>query len=151
MNRVRVLEENEAVEIPGERTRIQARVFVADCHDASEVVEKVRFSQPPGERTAARKAGDVQEEQRHPGGAEDRIAGTLRGCLHGPHPDTLVVAVLEADCPHFTLPESEPYDVQVLAETLPQPGAHFPHRSEERRVGKECRSRWSPAERSNWP
>src|ERR1035438_8194056 len=57
---------------------------------------------------------------------EDRIAGTLRGCLHGPHPDTFVVAVLEADCPHFTLPESEPYDVQVLAETLPQPGAHFP-------------------------
>ena len=23
-------------------------------------------------------------------------------------------------------------------------GGHFPNRSEERRVGKECRSRWSP-------
>src|SRR2546427_10709906 len=27
---------------------------------------------------------------------------------------------------------------------LPRPFTHFPPRSEERRVGKECRSRWSP-------
>src|SRR3712207_7143843 len=33
--------------------------------------------------------------------------------------------------------------VGPMAAPLPQPGA-LPERSEERRVGKECRSRWSP-------
>ena len=31
-----------------------------------------------------------------------------------------------------------------IAESFEKDGAKFIHRSEERRVGKECRSRWSP-------
>ena len=31
-----------------------------------------------------------------------------------------------------------------MLENIPQGEAKMPHRSEERRVGKECRSRWSP-------
>src|SRR2546422_8069261 len=35
-------------------------------------------------------------------------------------------------------------EVVVLLQQLPQPGGPVARRSEERRVGKECRSRWSP-------
>src|SRR2546430_14830376 len=33
---------------------------------------------------------------------------------------------------------------QIAGKTLAERVEHFPRRSEERRVGKECRSRWSP-------
>ena len=38
--------------------------------------------------------------------------------------------------------KSTPYAAQMAAETATK--AALVHRSEERRVGKECRSRWSP-------
>src|ERR1035438_330710 len=52
--------------------------------------------------------------------------------------------------PAFVLPIERPDALQVLTDLLPQ-AIVFGHgvrlelnRSEERRVGKECRSRWSP-------
>src|SRR5256885_12840141 len=34
--------------------------------------------------------------------------------------------------------------IQAVTTNRTRPGSEFRHRSEERRVGKECRSRWSP-------
>src|SRR5258706_14656746 len=42
-----------------------------------------------------------------------------------------------------TLTPHRPYDLQINVEEGAKP-VHGPIRSEERRVGKECRSRWSP-------
>ena len=39
--------------------------------------------------------------------------------------------------------EGEFIDLRIATDTLPK-GKLWYHRSEERRVGKECRSRWSP-------
>src|SRR5258707_4175961 len=50
-----------------------------------------------------------------------------------------------ADCP-FSCPPDQPESMCQSCRTRSELGEQLPviHRSEERRVGKECRSRWSP-------
>src|SRR5882724_8409900 len=48
----------------------------------------------------------------------------------------------EVDVIHFGSPEMEALHRERILQPVASP--HFRERSEERRVGKECRSRWSP-------
>jgi indolepyruvate ferredoxin oxidoreductase alpha subunit len=82
----------------------------------------------------------------------------LRIAVMNPLPDAAILRVLQRSTRVLVVEEMEPYveeRVRALASTLPRPprilGKHdglLPQvgdlRSEERRVGKECRSRWSP-------
>src|SRR5215471_15293414 len=43
------------------------------------------------------------------------------------------------ECADTTAPAKQRFEIHFCNSRL-----HVPHRSEERRVGKECRSRWSP-------
>ena len=68
----------------------------------------------------------------------EQRAGLHRGlaaCRQAGFPDHLAVA--DIDEPQFKVDNQK-------VELDPQAKATAPERSEERRVGKECRSRWSP-------
>ena len=66
--------------------------------------------------------------------------------LHTPEfPESSSVSKLEADPPASTISLASSADSSVLEkEVVPQAVNTPSPRSEERRVGKECRSRWSP-------
>ena len=54
--------------------------------------------------------------------------------------DTNVIGTLEISSINLKLSIADGIEDDVIAKYI----GHFPSRSEERRVGKECRSRWSP-------
>ena len=55
----------------------------------------------------------------------------------------LIVPIIAA-CGALTLPSRSTADRDQLTEQIDQAERRWQARSEERRVGKECRSRWSP-------
>src|SRR2546430_12943886 len=84
--------------------------------------------------------GIVKLRKENDGGGPHSITGPIY--VSGAEPgDTLEVRILrivpKRDAFNFNLPGRDFPTVGLLA-------PEFPERSEERRVGKECRSRWSP-------
>src|SRR3712207_6099706 len=76
----------------------------------------------------------MQEETGLPFASE--VPGAMHACGHDSH-TAMLVGAARALCARR---ESLPGTVVFMF----QPGEEGYHRSEERRVGKECRSRWSP-------
>ena len=74
----------------------------------------------------------------HPLFGEVRISGAKNAAV------AIIPAALLVDgvCRIENIPQIS--DVTALLKILEQLGANVRFRSEERRVGKECRSRWSP-------
>jgi len=99
----------------------------------------VRAWRPAAERVVVRAEGraPVELELRHPAGLFEGVVADAKPPLRY----ELVVSYPDGNT--FTL--GDPY---AFAPTLGELDLHLAaegrHRSEERRVGKECRSRWSP-------
>src|SRR2546428_12730467 len=82
----------------------------------------------------------VQEEDfLEPLGGPDRPRGAVEE-----HVEEHGILILVAPGPHLFVARPEHHGFPGLAEQPPYFIAGHAHRSEERRVGKECRSRWSP-------
>src|SRR2546425_1524819 len=77
------------------------------------------------------------------GGKEylDFNSGQMCAALGHNHPT--ITAAIKAACDTMLHAHSSHYNVKEI-ELASRLGAIMPRRSEERRVGKECRSRWSP-------
>ena len=85
---------------------------------------------------------DIRTTVREGYGAIARQASSCCGPANGPTTNGCCAPAADPD----TLASAIGYDAKELAQILPE-GANLGlscGRSEERRVGKECRSRWSP-------
>src|SRR5260370_39001068 len=74
----------------------------------------------------------------YPGGIKSRSKGAI---LAGKHPERVIEKAVERMVPRGPLGRRVMRHLRVYARSE---HPHAAQRSEERRVGKECRSRWSP-------